>query len=128
MNGAIRYVGGQVAAYFVDYGTFALLVWSGLLPPVVCNAVGKIAAGAFAFLFHRFVTFQAGSSGPIGGQLVRYAAVLGVNTLASSALLEGLLRMHLQPLLAKAVSDAMLIVVTFFVSKHFVFRVGRLGS
>lgn len=116
-----RYVGVQVLAYGIDMGGFLLLVWLGL-GPVWANVPAKIAAGAFAFLAHRHLTFAVHGRGGAGGQALRYALLLALNVPLASAVLALLLPWIAPPAAAKFVADVICVLLTFLASRHFVFR------
>lgn len=124
---AFRYVAVQLLAYAVDMGVFLLLSHGGGTRALWANVGGKIVAGAFAFLAHRHVTFEAGAHGNMKGQLLRYAVLLALNVPISSAILALLLQFTPHVVVAKVVSDAMCIVITFTLSTYVVFS-GPRGS
>lgn len=116
-----RYVGVQVLAYAIDMGGFLLLVALGL-GPVWANVPAKLAAGTFAFLAHRHVTFAVGDRAGAGGQALRYALLLALNVPLSSGVLALLLPWLAPAAAAKFVADAICVLLTFLASRHFVFR------
>ena len=116
-----RYVGVQVLAYGIDMGSFLLFVALGM-GPVLANVPAKLAAGTFAFLAHRRVTFGVHGRGGAGSQLLRYALLLALNVPLSSGLLALLLPWIGPAALAKFIADAICVLLTFFASRHFVFR------
>lgn len=116
-----RYFAVQLVAYVVDFGSFLLLSYSFGVNAMYANVAGKIAAGAFAFVAHRRVTFGADGHGNARSQLLRYMLVLGINVPVSSAVLALLLRLTVYPAPAKLLADAICIGATFLLSKHLVF-------
>lgn len=122
MREAGRYVAVQLVAYGLDYGAY-LLVFHASGNALGANVVGKIMAGAFAFVAHRLFTFRS-SDGPAGAQLLRYAALLALNIPLSSLCLYVLLG-WMPPLAAKVVADVACVAVTFVLSRALVFSRGR---
>lgn len=118
-----RYLGVQVIAYGIDMGMFLLAAsWLGATP-VIANVIAKLAAGAFAFVMHRQLTFKAHRHGGGGGQLLRYALLLAINVPVASALLVLLLPWLEPAVLAKFVADVICVLGTFLLSRRVVFAV-----
>ncbi len=117
----VRYVVIQLLAYAIDMGGFLLMLHAGLLAPVAANAVGKIAAGLFAFVAHRHFTFRAGAGADRMRQAVRYFALLALNVPLSSGVLAAVLIWIHQPAAAKVVADALCVLITYWLSKTFIF-------
>lgn len=115
-----RYLGVQVIAYGIDMGGFLLL--NALLGPLSANVLSKITAGIFAFVAHRRVTFKVHGHSDGRTQLLKYALLLALNIPVSSGLLALLLPWLAPPnALAKLVSDAACIGLTFVLSRYLVF-------
>jgi len=114
-----RYLGIQIIAYGIDIGGFLLLCL--LISPVPANVLSKIAAGSFAFVAHRRVTFNVHRYGGGRGQLLKYAALLAINIPVSSGLLVLFLTWVPVAALAKIVSDTICVGMTFILSRHLVF-------
>lgn len=114
-----RYLGVQVVAYVIDMGGFLLM--NALLGPLAANVVSKIAAGIFAFIAHRRVTFKVHGHGSQHAQLLKYAFLLALNIPLSSSLLALLLPWIAPNALAKLVSDVACVGLTFAVSRYLVF-------
>lgn len=114
-----RYLGVQVVAYSIDMGGFLLLTF--VLEPLPANVLSKIAAGIFAFIAHRRITFNVHGHSDGRTQLVKYALLLAVNIPISSGLLALLLPWLSPPTLAKFVSDVACLGLTFVLSRHLVF-------
>jgi putative flippase GtrA len=111
-------------AYALDMGGFLLALHGFGATPLPANVFGKLVAGAFAFFAHRSFTFRvAGQSSP-GSQALLYVAVLALNIPLSSAVLAGMLQVVPQPVPAKFVSDVICVVITYWLSKRYVFRRG----
>lgn len=115
-----RYVGVQLAAYALDFGTFAILLWSALAEPVPANVAAKLVAGAFAFLAHRAYTFRV-SGTRIGGEALRYAVLLALNVPVASALLALVMLAGPSAPVAKVIADVVCVGLTFLLTRHGVF-------
>ena len=117
----IRYGAIQLMAYGLDMGIFLLLMVLFNDQPVLANIAGKGAAGVFAFFLHRHFTFQS-SHGNSKAQAVRYFSLLAVNIPVASALFSAGLYFVNSPAPVKFVSDVVCVVLTYWISKLFVFH------
>lgn len=117
----IRYLIIQVIAYGVDMGVFLVFVYLGGLGPVISNAIGKIAAGIFAFLSHRSFTFRMDKSAHDSKQKYRYFLLLGLNVPVSSFVLAAVLLVIDYPVVAKIISDVVIVAFSYWISKTWVF-------
>lgn len=118
----LKYVMIQVIAYGIDLGSFTFLISQTGLWDLAANAGGKLLAGIFAFVAHRCFTFQTSRSGNVSRQAFRYFALLGLNIPMSSAILYGVSYLVPTILVAKIISDGICIVITYSLSRQFVFR------
>lgn len=117
----VRYIAIQVFAYAIDMGIFLALIYLGFLGPIMSNIFGKIAAGAFAFLAHRRFTFRLDKKKHNGKQKYRYFLLLGLNIPISTAVLGIALFIIDYPVVAKLLSDVIIVLFTFWLSKTWVF-------
>ncbi len=116
-----RYVGVQILAYGIDMGGFlAILALGG--EPLLANVIAKLAAGGFAFLAHRRLTFAVHQSSAAGGQLLRYSLLLALNVPLATGLLALLLPWIAVPAAAKFIADVVCVGLTFLASRWLVFR------
>lgn len=112
-------VGGIV--YVADYTVYALLI--SLLPGslIAANVLGRATGAAVGYLLHGRYTFGEAQGTPRQG--MRYALLFVFNIIASSALLwlsvDG---MGLNPLIARILVDAVVIVTGFLIARNWVFR------
>lgn len=116
-----RYLGVQIFAYAIDFGTFFLISSVAGGNPLYANVAGKILAGAFAFFAHRKVTFRLQGARGSNEQALRYVILLALNTPLATLILSLLMRVIEYPVVAKVISDAICIGLTFLISKHLVF-------
>ena len=118
----IRYVLIQLLAYFVDMTSFLLIIKLDILGPIIANIIGKSAAGVFAFVAHRNYTFQANSQQDRHRQAIRYFVVLALNIPLSTGILSIFLNWFNEPVLAKILSDCIVVGLSYLLSKHFIFK------
>lgn len=117
----IRYGVIQLLAYVLDMGSFLLLMSLFKEEPVLANILSKGVAGVFAFFLHRYFTFQStGGSGK--AQALRYFSLLAINIPVASVLFSAGLYFVNSPTPVKFVSDVACVVVTYWISKLFVFH------
>lgn len=117
----IRYLIIQIIAYGIDMGVFLAFVYLGYLGPIASNAIGKVAAGIFAFLSHRSFTFRLEKDMHSGKQKYRYFLLLGLNVPISSIVLAIVLMVIDYPVFAKIISDVVIVVFSYWMSKTWVF-------
>lgn len=87
---------------------------------VATAAIGaRILSGIVNFLLNKYWSFRSHANG--GGEAVRYA-ILFVSLMAASAIGTTLLSAILIPVAAKLIVDSLLFLVSFRVSRRFVFR------
>lgn len=123
-----RYIAVQVLAYGLDMGSFLLaLSWWGA-QPLLANVFGKVVAGCFAFFAHRSFTFDAAADARRGSQAVMYTLLLALNIPLSAAALAVVLAVVPHPVLAKFLSDVICVLVTYWLSKRYVFSAREKSS
>lgn len=123
---ALRYisVGGVVTA--LDYATFlaAVSAWAGHYS--MANLLAKLVAGGCGFLLHRTVTFAGRHRYDLGPQALRYGLLLLTNSALSTVLVYiGTAVLRLPPLGVKIVSDVLVILLAFIVSRTSIFAAAR---
>lgn len=124
----VRYLLVQVVAYGLDMGGFLLLFAYLGGDPLVANVVGKLMAGLFAFVAHRSFTFGVAGTGATGQQAVRYFTLLALNIPLSSLVLSVMLWVVPMAVVAKFVADVICVILTYWLSKRFVFLSGEAAS
>lgn len=116
-----RYIAVQMAAYGLDMGSFLVALHLLQAEPIVANILGKVVAGIFAFFAHRSFTFSVSTEGRNGNQVTRYFILLALNIPLSSVALSLVFNVVSAPVLAKFISDAICVAVTYWLSKRYVF-------
>ena len=108
----------------VDFVTYRVLAWSGLLGTDSAKAVGFLAGTLFAYFANRFWTF--GAQRPVAGSQWRfvllYTATLGANVLVNAAALRLLGPAPARVALAFLVATGVSATLNFIGMKWFVFR------
>ena len=117
----VRYILIQVFAYIIDMGGFLALVYLDFLGPIISNVFGKVAAGIFAFIVHRRFTFRLERKEHNRKQMYRYFFLLSVNVPVSSGVLWVVLVFINNPVVAKLLSDILVVLFSFWLSKIWVF-------
>jgi putative flippase GtrA len=117
----IKYGVIQLLAYALDMGTFLLLISLFYDEAILANIAGKGIAGLFAFFLHRHFTFKS-NSGSGKFQALSYFLLLAINIPIASALFGAGLYFVDSPAGVKFASDVVCVVVTYWISKLFVFR------
>lgn len=124
----LRYIAVQVVAYGLDMGGFLVALTLFGSGPVIANFFGKVAAGFFAFLAHRYFTFGVTQRGERGRQAAMYFGLLALNIPLSSAALSFVLLFVSYPIIAKLISDAICVFLTYWLSNKYVFARSRKDS
>lgn len=119
----LRYLLIQLFAYGIDMGSFFFLIQFDFIGPIIANIFSKLAAGCFAFVVHRRYTFKMASSGFAGVQAVRYFIVLATNVPVASMMLVFILIWVPLPVVAKIISDTVMVVLSYVLSKKFIFNI-----
>ena len=120
-----RYLLVQTASYVLDLGTFLALHQLAAIDPIAANVCGKVVAGCLAFALHRAFTFRVRGQTDAYWQATRYFSLLAVNTPLSSGVLALLLPVISASVVAKFVSDVICVVLTFALTRSFVFPRGN---
>jgi putative flippase GtrA len=118
----LRYLLIQIFAYGIDMGTFLFILHFDLAGPIIANICSKLAAGSFAFVAHRRYTFNVAESGFAGRQAIRYFIVLATNVPVASAMLVFILIWVPLPVVAKFLSDIVMVALSYVLSKKFIFN------
>ena len=117
----IRYVTIQLLAYVLDMGGFVLILKMDIFGPVIANIVGKSVAGVFAFIAHRNFTFRSNEAADKNRQAIRYFVVLALNIPFSTGILSLSFIWIKEPEIAKLLADGICVVISYLISKKFVF-------
>jgi len=118
----IRYNLVQVTAYAIDMGTFLAIV--SFLPErlVAANFCGKVFAGVYAFILHKYFTFGSVVEGGGNGEALRFTLLLIFNSVLSTLLLL-FLSSYLLDTAAKFIADVICVGLSFFLADKLVFNV-----
>ncbi|OOG55542.1 GtrA family protein [Rhodanobacter sp. C03] len=116
------FIGGCLV--LVDWGVFVALSASGVQTPVA-NVAGRIVGALLGFVANGRFTFGSEGSARLGGKrFARFAALWLVMTLISTVLVgEAATRLSLQiAWLGKPLVEGVLAILSFLVSRHWVYR------
>lgn len=120
-------VGGIV--YLVDIGSFWAFVTLWPEQHLAGNTLAKVAGALTGFILHKYLTFAGDQSDPVQKQAVRYVSLLAANIAGANLLLYLFIDILALPTLpAKIGVDVLVIIVSFFVSRHLVFRKNKAQS
>lgn len=120
----MRYIMVQLVAYGLDMGGFLLLMTWLAMEPLAANVIGKILAGLFAFVAHRSFTFGVTGTSGTRRQALRYFTLLALNIPLSTLLLSVILWVISHAAAAKFIADIILVLLTYWLSKRFIFLGG----
>lgn len=113
--------------YLLDATLFGLLMAAGV-PTAPGNVAARVSAAVVGFVLNRYVTFdkRGGSWRVVGASLGRFVALfIGLTALSTLSLLalESVLGDSLGNKLGyKLSTEAVLAVISFFLSRHWVYR------
>jgi putative flippase GtrA len=116
-----RYIIVQILAYGLDMGGFLLLLKMDIFEPVAANIAGKFTAGIFGFIANRNFTFLSSDDVDIKKQAFRYFVLLALNIPFSTAILGLFLLWINEPAVAKFLADGIGVLLTYIISKKFIF-------
>jgi putative flippase GtrA len=116
----VRYLAAGVLAYVVDTGTLWLLYTVAGAPLWLAATAGFWLSFAVNFTAQKYFTFGVRSDSR--RQVLRFAALVGANYLATLALVGGLVGLGTSVLVGKTISVALLMVVNYFAYRLWVFR------
>ena len=116
-----RYVAVQAATYGLDMGLFLLLFVLARQDAVLANVAAKVFAGIFAFLAHRYFTFEAAREGKQTRQAVLYVVLWSLNVPLSTGLLAFFLLLGMPAVVAKIIADVVCVGFNYWVSCNYIF-------
>lgn len=120
MSTFFRYVVIAGIVYAIDMGGFYLLV-SMRLDPVVANICVKIIAATSGFFMHRRFTYRIRSSDDALLHAKKYFGLALLYIPISSTVIYLLLIIIPYPVFAKAISDVLLFIFSFWVTSKIAF-------
>ncbi|BEV13681.1 GtrA family protein [Herbaspirillum sp. DW155] len=120
MSTLVRYLIVAVLAYVIDMGGYYCLIQAGM-NPIVSNVVVKVIAAICGFFMHRRFTYQIVEADGKMGQAAKYFGTALLYTPLSSLVLYLLMLVIPHPVTAKAISDVLLFIVTFWITSKFTF-------
>ena len=116
----VTYLAVGVAGFIVDFGLLVLFREVVGTPVWLAATIAFWGSLAVVFLTNKYVTFGARGAGH--RQLVRYFILLGINYVATLAVLQLAEATGLGYQLGKVISVALTTIWNFFAYQHWVFR------
>lgn len=113
-------VGGL--AYGADIGIFLLLFNFFGIDLLLANLMSKVLAGIFSFVAHRAFTFAVIEDKGRAQQAMRYFTLLALNIPLSTLILSAMLRITSVEVVAKILSDVLLVLMSYAQSKFIAFK------
>lgn len=121
----MRYLLVGVVTYCVDMSAFLVLLNFFGIDLLLANMISKVLAGLFSFFSHRAFTFGLVASTGRGRQAIRYFILLALNVPLSALILSAILWITPIGVLAKVLSDVILVLISYLQSKFIVFKIRR---
>ena len=124
MRTLILYLIVAVLAYIIDMGGFYFLITTGF-DPVAANVAVKVLAAICGFFMHRRFTYRIEGREAIESHARKYFGLALVYTPASTVVLFLIMLVLKHPVYAKAISDVLLFVATYWITTKFTFTRGN---
>ena len=120
MSTLVRYLIVALLAYLIDMGGYyCLLILDA--HPVSANIIVKILAAICGFFMHRRFTYQIAGDDDKMAHATKYFGLALIYTPISTFVLFLLMLVFPNPIFAKAVSDILLFLITFWITTKFAF-------
>lgn len=116
----LRYLIIAGLAYVIDLGGYYVLIRLNV-SPVIANIIVKVIAAICGFYLHRRYTYQIKSSAEVVAHAKKYFGLTLAYTPASSVMLFLIMFAIPNPIYAKALSDILLFLITFWITSKFTF-------
>ena len=113
-------VGGLT--YGADLSVFLLLFNIFGMDLLLANMISKVLAGLFSFAAHRAFTFGVIDAKGRTRQAVRYFTLLALNIPISALILSAMLWITSMEVVAKILSDVLLVLISYAQSKFIIFK------
>jgi putative flippase GtrA len=111
-------------AYIVDMGGYYLLIKLHMIP-LVANIIVKVVAAICGFYLHRRFTYRITDRLDVSSHAKKYFGTALVYTPASTVTLFLLMLVIPDPIYAKALSDILLFLLTYWITTKFTFNTNR---
>ncbi|WP_428802762.1 GtrA family protein [Vibrio kyushuensis] len=118
------YVFFQGLVYVLELSLFVFMTQVLALNVIESNAFCKVVASVTSFYMHKYCTFKQSqmTGGNTGSQAVKYFSIVIINTVITSLMLWFLYDvMGLFALFSKFISDVIVILISFYLTKKIVF-------
>jgi putative flippase GtrA len=127
MSTLIRYIIIAGLVYVIDMGGYYYLIELGQ-KPVISNIIVKVVAVICGFFMHRRFTYQIRGPAEALAHAKKYFGLAFIYTPISSMVLYLLMFIIPSPLYAKAGSDILLFILSFWVTTKFTFTKAALSD
>ncbi len=124
----VRYLVVGVLIYTIDMLSFIFSFYLLDLDELIANGFAKILAGILGFLLHKKFTFQINKYKDNAIQKYRYIALLFSTVLVSVLFFYFILMIIRNPVVAKFISDILIVLLSFLISKQWVFSTEDKGD
>lgn len=114
----VRYLGAGASAFLIDVGLLALLKDVAHLPVWLASGTAFLVSFGYTYTVQR-MAFRARS--PHGRALLRYVALVAVNTVITSAVVETVSRTALGWFVGKVLASGITFIGNYFAYRHWVF-------
>ena len=120
---AVRYIAVGLGVVGIDYLTFVVFLHFFPSSYIAANALGKIGGAISGFVFHKHYTFAGQQEKSTSRQFFLYIALSIGNMFLSSILIYvGVERLRLNELIAKIITDGIVIACSFIINRLLVFK------
>jgi len=117
----IRYLITGVIVYLIDMFFFLFSFYLLGFNAMVSNSAAKLLGGLSGFFLHRRITFNVGKSNYKATQKYKYSLLLLFTYTGSIVLFYFALLILQNEILAKFISDVVIIVLSYTISKFWIF-------
>ena len=124
----VRYLMVGVLIYTIDMLSFVFSFYLLGLNELIANGFAKILAGILGFLLQKKFTFKINKNKDNAIQKYRYITLLFSTVLISVFLFYFILMIIRNPVVAKFISDILIVILSFLISKQWVFPTENKGG
>jgi len=117
----IRYLFAGVLIYLIDMLSFVFAFYLLGINEIFANSFAKIFAGILGFFLHKKITFQVNTLESSTVQQYRYLLLLLLTSVSAIGLFRFILLVIEDLILAKLISDILIVILSFLISKRWVF-------
>jgi putative flippase GtrA len=116
---AIRYLTAGALSFCFDVGVLWMLHEPLTLPLAIATPVAFLASFVVTFTLQRLLAFRANNSIP--GSVVKYAVLVAVNTVLTTAIVWGVAEIGAPWIVGKVAAVVVTTIGNYFVYRHWIF-------